>query len=244
MGKRLDLTGQKFNLLMSVRFDSIDKDGHALWLFKCDCGNEKILRATAVKCGRIKSCGCLQTCENLIGQKFNKLIANKIDSTKKGKVYWLCQCDCGNVCIVSAYSLKSGHTKSCGCYRKIVSYKAMKIRHNEINAFGENNPNWNPNLTKEDRENCKIRNRNPKYKIWHQKVFKRDNYTCQCCGQYSGNLEAHHVYSYHSHKKLRYVTSNGVTLCKRCHKEFHSIYGIKNNTRKQLNKFKKSKNYD
>lgn len=31
-----------------------------LWLFKCDCGNEVEVSATAAKTGRKRSCGCLQ----------------------------------------------------------------------------------------------------------------------------------------------------------------------------------------
>src|SRR5690606_32270205 len=33
------------------------------------------------------------------------------------QIYWLCKCSCGNEKYVSASKLKSGHTKSCGCYR-------------------------------------------------------------------------------------------------------------------------------
>lgn len=36
------------------------------------------------------------------------------------KRYWLCLCQCGNEKIVEESHLKSGHTKSCGCYRKEV----------------------------------------------------------------------------------------------------------------------------
>ncbi len=36
----------------------------------------------------------------------------------KPKTYWLCKCDCGKVISVQAYNLRSGQTKSCGCYHK------------------------------------------------------------------------------------------------------------------------------
>lgn len=36
----------------------------------------------------------------------------------KGSVYWHCRCDCGNETEVTADSLLSGNTKSCGCLRK------------------------------------------------------------------------------------------------------------------------------
>jgi hypothetical protein len=31
---------------------------------------------------------------------------------------WKCQCECGNFINVRSYDLKSGHTKSCGCFHK------------------------------------------------------------------------------------------------------------------------------
>lgn len=57
---------------------------------------------------------------NLSGQRFHRLTANQIakDKPSDGKVYWECICDCGEVVIVRAESLKSGNTKSCGCLHK------------------------------------------------------------------------------------------------------------------------------
>ena len=52
--------------------------------------------------------------------------------------YWLCKCDCGNTIEVSGGNLRSGHTKSCGCYAKKQSSKRMK----------ENNPNRKHGLCK------------------------------------------------------------------------------------------------
>ena len=31
-----------------------------------------------------------------------------------------------------------------------------------------------------------------KYEVWRNEVFRRDNFTCQDCGQKGGRLEAHH----------------------------------------------------
>jgi hypothetical protein len=53
-----DLTGQKFNMLTAVRFTKVSPGGQAYWLFRCDCGNEKEVRANHAKTGQIKSCGC------------------------------------------------------------------------------------------------------------------------------------------------------------------------------------------
>lgn len=57
--------------------------------------------------------------ENLVGMKFDHLLVLKRDDTRKIiHSYWLCQCDCGTICSVAGTHLKTGHTKSCGCYRK------------------------------------------------------------------------------------------------------------------------------
>lgn len=57
--------------------------------------------------------------ENLVGMKFDHLLVLKRDDTRKSiHSYWLCQCDCGTICSVAGTHLKTGHTKSCGCYRK------------------------------------------------------------------------------------------------------------------------------
>lgn len=55
---------------------------------------------------------------NLIGQKYHRLTVIE-EAPKKGKnTQWKCKCDCGKETIVSTTSLRSGNTKSCGCYKK------------------------------------------------------------------------------------------------------------------------------
>lgn len=51
---------------------------------------------------------------DLKGKKFNRLTVLEY----AGKSKWLCKCDCGNLTTVIAPKLKSGHTKSCGCFQK------------------------------------------------------------------------------------------------------------------------------
>ena len=52
---------------------------------------------------------------DLLGQRFGRLVVIKRDGSKKGKSTWLCQCDCGNLKVVTSDKLKSGTTQSCGC---------------------------------------------------------------------------------------------------------------------------------
>jgi len=56
---------------------------------------------------------------NLEGQKFGRLTVLHEDGKNKQKqILWNCLCDCGKFTVVPTCSLKSGHTKSCGCLRK------------------------------------------------------------------------------------------------------------------------------
>jgi len=53
-----DITGIKYGYLTALKFIKRDKT-HYSWLFKCDCGNEKIMDRIHVKSGHSKSCGCM-----------------------------------------------------------------------------------------------------------------------------------------------------------------------------------------
>ena len=53
---------------------------------------------------------------DLKGKIFGRLTVIKYEGLGKyNKAQWLCLCECGNSCVVTANSLVSGHTKSCGC---------------------------------------------------------------------------------------------------------------------------------
>lgn len=54
----LDLTGREFGKLKVVGRDGTNKNGQALWLCECECGNKKSFTATALRRGDAKSCGC------------------------------------------------------------------------------------------------------------------------------------------------------------------------------------------
>ncbi|MCR4661904.1 MAG: hypothetical protein K5765_07930 [Clostridia bacterium] len=66
--------------------------------------------------------------ENLIGKKFNKLTVIDGPIRKKNKIYWTCQCECGNIKDIRSDGLKNGSTKSCGCYKIEKFIEANKKR--------------------------------------------------------------------------------------------------------------------
>ena len=55
------------------------------------------------------------------------------------------------------------------------------------------------------------------YRLWREKVFERDNWTCVICKQRGGELNADHILPYVSHEALRYDIDNGRTVCRLCH---------------------------
>lgn len=56
--------------------------------------------------------------DNLLGQRFGKLLVIDKAETKNGKSRWQCLCDCGNKIIVPANRLKQGGARSCGCAQR------------------------------------------------------------------------------------------------------------------------------
>lgn len=53
------------------------------------------------------------------GERFGRLTAICQTSRRiKGKVMWLCKCDCGTEIEVMSTRLRQAHSKSCGCLRK------------------------------------------------------------------------------------------------------------------------------
>jgi hypothetical protein len=59
---------------------------------------------------------------DLTGRTFERLTVIRRAAPKQNTkaVYWDCECRCGNTITVVSADLRSGHTKSCGCYNSDV----------------------------------------------------------------------------------------------------------------------------
>lgn len=79
--------------------------------------------------------------EDLSGKKFNYLTVIERDYNYPVKgVFWKCVCECGKEKTVRADRLKSGETKSCGCYstQKLIDYNKNVAANNLTNqVFGK-----------------------------------------------------------------------------------------------------------
>lgn len=75
---------------------------------------------------------------NITNQKYERLSVIKLNKFVKGKSYWECKCDCGEIVIVQSACLKNGKTKSCGCFKKDEHYIRNWKGYKEIsgNYFG------------------------------------------------------------------------------------------------------------
>lgn len=85
---------------------------------------------------------------------------------------------------------------------------------------GKNHPQWKGGITP---LNKRIRG-SYLYKEWREKVFKRDNWTCQMCNKRDGKfLHPHHIKSFSKYPEVRFEVSNGITVHKTCHMLLHQL---------------------
>lgn len=107
-----------------------------IWQCDCACGGECVSRASSIRSGSVKSCGCLhkdKMHENFIDMtgwvmKAHGVLESRLtvlyrtddyvnpttgDSTAK----WHCVCECGNECDSIGSRIRDGSILSCGCLR-------------------------------------------------------------------------------------------------------------------------------
>ena len=154
MSKLIDLTGNKYGRLTVLYKDNNRKTNNgSYWVCQCECGKIKSIKSSSLRRGEIVSCGCYRNektyignekhRDHLEGQRFGKLTVIKRDMTKpKGIVYWICQCDCGNVISVQSSNLKcknENRTISCGCWHRSIGENNILelLENNKINYITE-----------------------------------------------------------------------------------------------------------
>lgn len=61
----------------------------------------------------------MSSIKNEIGNTYGYLtVIERAPNNKEGRAMWKCRCKCGNELIVLGKHLRSGNTKSCGCYQR------------------------------------------------------------------------------------------------------------------------------
>lgn len=218
----IDLTGERFHHLLVLKRDISQKYRLPHWICECDCGKILSIPAGQLKSVR-RSCGChrkkdptLRT--KLLNKTFGRLI---VIGASPRPSFWKCRCECGNDLEVFESSLKNGSSKSCGCLRV-------------ERLSGENSIFWKG----VEAQTIRGLRRLSKYVSWGKQIKKRDK-VCQKCNT-SQNLNAHHIINFiiDPYEKALDL-SNGICLCKTCHKLFHKLFGKTNNNQKQIDIFLK-----
>lgn len=96
--------------------------------------------------------------QDLTGKTFARLfVIKRGDNDQKGLPRWICSCACGNEILVLGQSLKSGNTKSCGCYHKD---RVSETHRKEGHSGGRNQRTrtyrtWNSMLSRCNTATCK-----------------------------------------------------------------------------------------
>jgi hypothetical protein len=83
LSRVIDFMGQKFERLTVLKFAGLNKDHKALWLCKCECGNETTVVGNRLRNGDIKSCGCLRT-ERISKQN----LQHGLSGTRLFRLWW------------------------------------------------------------------------------------------------------------------------------------------------------------
>lgn len=167
----IDISGEKFGKLSVVRKVESQKGTNALWLCRCDCGNEIIVNGYLLRSGMKTNCGCEpkfnsgrfakgEGIKDISGKRFGKLIVLSLDKVKNNRTYWWVKCDCGTIKSVRGDTLKV--ITSCGCDKKKQDIINLNItNHHELTHH-------------------------PAYHIWSNMISRCDNTKDHAYADYGG----------------------------------------------------------
>ena len=101
------LVGKKFGKLIPIhRTDDYKHDRGWLYECLCECGNIKKIREKDFVSGKTITCECQKRkYEDLINQRFGRLVVIGQTRDVKNRILWTCRCDCGSVINVTAGAL-------------------------------------------------------------------------------------------------------------------------------------------
>lgn len=112
--------------------------GHDRVEIECDCGTIKTTRKQYLLNGQSRSCGCGRFADLaipiVVGEAFTELCVIKKLGSNGHKREVLCLCSCGAHKVVTEDALRSGKTKSCGCFRRGRA-RGLNRTHGESGKF-------------------------------------------------------------------------------------------------------------
>ena len=268
MGRAIDLTGKEFGRLTVIEKRGSDKHGNAMWLCKCECGNEVIVRSSNLRNGNTVSCGCYnrdKIKEQWKDEEFRKKQNEKVKETFKE--LWK------DEAFRNMQSNKlSERNKEKWKDEEYRNMQSNKMREMVKELWKDEDMKWRMSYKGGITPISDYLRHLPIVKQWLDDCKKQANYTCELTGKVGGELNTHHLKAFNTiileahelnnieiheiigeytqeelYKLEEYVVSyhqdnsNAVVLCKEMHDLFHKIYGYGNNTKEQYIEFKERK---
>lgn len=136
---------------------------------------------------------------NLIGQKFNKLTVLDEAAAIGGRTTWKCQCDCGRIKNIKTDELRSGGTKSCGCWnneqrsKRVENLYSKRIKYSPREASARRI--WRANYNE----------------MLYEDFYLISQQICYYCGENPSNIQNGAIKkSSERMKKEGYFTYNGL----------------------------------
>lgn len=120
-----------------------------------------------------------------------------------------CKCGCGQ--LINKYDKKGRQRYYTMGHCSSGYFKSENVR-------GEKGCKWKGGIT----PIMDALRKSPEYIQWRLIVYKKDNYTCQMCGQKHIDIIAHHIKSFADYEEVRFEPSNGKVLCRSCHLKLHN----------------------
>lgn len=184
MGKKIDLTGQKFGHLTVLRDTGIRKNRQVVWECECDCPEHNHVNVVgqALRTLHTTSCGCAKKGKNIkdiTGQTFGKLTVLKLDYIDNNrKAHWICQCQCGSIESENGYELRKGIVTECKVCRK-QTQKSKRL----LGLYNTFLPNATNSPTYDKINNHKFGLLTPLYPLEERNSSGKIQWKCRCdCG--------------------------------------------------------------
>jgi hypothetical protein len=86
---------------------------------------------------------------DITGQRFGRWnVLSRARNTPKGQAQWLCRCDCGTESILAGATLRTGHSRSCGCLKREMNIKRSTKHGHATNGISPTYHSWNGMLSR------------------------------------------------------------------------------------------------
>lgn len=210
------LIGREFDRL-TVEAEALRRSGKPAWLCRCTCGNTKVVLGQSLRQLKTVSCGCYRqelrrkVRRRLNEKEYGRLTVLRMAGNVGGYTMWLCRCACGCTVKVRSTNLTSGHTTSCGCYRKEQARLACT-------THGLSHTAWYSAFKARERLERKAK-LDAFWTVEMEMVLRALQLACVLCGS-TDDLSVDHVRALSLGYGLR--PGNAVVLCGSCNSSKHN----------------------